>query len=234
MRNLVEISTFTTPVSVPENGDAVAAETRDPSLQALTNRTLYLKNTVEALDSTVDGRLDALEDRFEPSSGVVLLPAPVAIITYLGAQSAEREDPTQWLPLDNAYGWLSQDVTARLRFDFTRLRTSSRILKVSALVAPGASRATTGDRMQFELARTTLGTYPGGPVLTRTVLGSTTDNGTNALQWVVFDFSGSPLNTFQQGIWGMKITTGVDSDTGGFPDAIYGIRLDYDATSHDV
>lgn len=46
-RDISETSAFTAPISVPVNGEPVAAETRDPAFQGLTNRTKYLKDYVE-------------------------------------------------------------------------------------------------------------------------------------------------------------------------------------------
>lgn len=68
-RNIVDVSAFTDPVTVPVNGEAVAAETRDASFQALSNRTRFLTDARASHDTRIaaveawnaGARLDAIE-----------------------------------------------------------------------------------------------------------------------------------------------------------------------------
>src|SRR5690349_5039322 len=53
-RNIVEVDTFTSTVTVPEDGDTRNVASIDPAWQALTNRTLHLKGRVEDVEDEVD------------------------------------------------------------------------------------------------------------------------------------------------------------------------------------
>lgn len=46
-RNLVEVSAFTTPITVPENGEPAQRETEDSPLQALADRTTFLHDVAK-------------------------------------------------------------------------------------------------------------------------------------------------------------------------------------------
>ena len=46
--NLTDVSTFTSPVAVPADGDARNAASVETPFQSLSNRTKYLKDTIEA------------------------------------------------------------------------------------------------------------------------------------------------------------------------------------------
>jgi hypothetical protein len=50
MRNIVDVSAFTDPITLPENGEPVAAEVRDASFQGLANRTRNLKDRADGVD----------------------------------------------------------------------------------------------------------------------------------------------------------------------------------------
>lgn len=88
MRNLVEVSVFSDPVSVMENGDALIAENLDPTHQALANRTRHLYDQTTALEPRVstlegynaDARLSDLEGRVSGDEWVYPAAKPRSIL----------------------------------------------------------------------------------------------------------------------------------------------------------
>lgn len=94
-RDLAEVSVFTSPITVPENGEPARRETSDAPTQALANRTKFLDDArishdgritaVEAWDA--DNRLDDIEPRIVSDEWTYPTPKARTLIFGLGFPS---------------------------------------------------------------------------------------------------------------------------------------------------
>lgn len=232
-RNLVEVSTFTTPVTVPENGEPARRETEDPPLQALANRTKFLDDARAAHDGRIttlegydaDNRLDALEARFD-GSGRVLLPAPIVVEKYLGLPDALAI--SGWTTTDS-FEWVSNangaEMVWEIRPHFSPLAVLSQI---GVLLDPGAARApggsyTIGDTMQIALRKSVHTFTAGTPTRTVSTHDTDEDDGTTNLQWAWFNVTGGPTIGSAHS-WQVRVKSSIaDSDTS--PDKVYGLYV---------
>lgn len=211
MRDITEVSAFTTPITVPENGDPVAAETRDPALQALANRTKYLDDARVAHDGRIatlegydaDARLDTLEARFD-GFGRVVLPAQVQYSKYLGPGSASPVVSATLIY--TGHEWLAGDPGDVVTWDLTpELDRSASIVYVRALVKPGAVPGA-GTRITAELLRETYGISFSTPARTSVSVSSQAADTTSNLQWVLIDLSGAPVAVSGGQVWKLLVT----------------------------
>jgi len=139
-RNLTEAATFDTPITVPENGEPVVREAADPPLQALANRTKYLK-----------------ESLFDASTGEVILrdaagdPVVASGVRWFTVQEAFLDNENLWTHSVDARVTKPTADNELLRWGISSaLSRHASITRVHVGLRPGAARSP-GDRMEVAL-----------------------------------------------------------------------------------
>lgn len=193
-KDLVDVDAFTSPITVPVDGDPRNALSVEVPFQALADRTRH-----------VFSRFDG--------NGEIDLPAPLSWIGYVGAGALQLEtlNNADFLPARGAL-----DVRRNFGlawWDLSRLPRHASIVRVRVLLNPGVARAGT-NRMKVELQRDNYGVSFAKPIsVTTTVVGSVFDDGTTDLQWVTIDLSGSPVAVSAGAQWSLEVAAGNDAAT---------------------
>lgn len=196
MRNLVEVSTFTTPIPVPENGEPVAAEQRDPSLQAFANRTKYLKDHVDPIEARI------VVDEWT-------YPAPKArTIVFVGAEvfSAGADGTAGWRLSGSIL--VSRVDDAQLYFPL-RLPHGATLTRVRAMVKPGAARSGGPPSMLVTMSVRDFSVDFGAPGAgSSNILATDSDDGTT--NWQLLDSGVLAVSIASQTGYGVQIQGGDD------------------------
>lgn len=221
-RNLIETSTFTATITVPENGDPVTAENRDPSLQALANRTAYLKAERDRMAPYIGGDTGAGEWAYPSARARTLRFSAGAFET---AKPPSPTDPGAWELYDPVLDAVVTDkassaVQSVKALNLNRLLAlGTTITGFRVLVAPGAARVS--NRMSAELLRTSgrafTGTEAAGSV---TGVGSNSDDGTSDVQSI--SVSGLSIVVDSRGLT-LRVMSGTGDTT---EDVFYGAEVD--------
>lgn len=213
MRNLTEVSTYTANVQVPENGDVVAAETRDPAFQALANRTKFLNDARVAHDA----RITAVEGRLSSPSFISPLDFPALAKSESLWHLDIGTSGVRALTTKTSAG----DRPSRGAALVHRVPLNAQITAVRALVLPGTARATVGNRIELHLERYTGVSFGGTPNPgTRVTEASGTDDGNATLQ--VIALTGLALAMDRTIVLRLRSGTG-DTDN----DLFYGVEVDW-------
>jgi hypothetical protein len=157
--NLTETATFTTNVSVPDAADARTAASVETPLQALANRTKYLR----------DGLL--------PGS-------PATVVRWIGTGYQSSADAAGnnpgWLHLNSDPGIALSIGSARAKrlisFDHA-LPNGCTITQVRVRVDPSTAQATAGNRMSAQV-------FVNDSTGTQASSTEVTDSGSSAAQWI--------------------------------------------------
>jgi hypothetical protein len=113
---LTETSAFDATVEAPDDGDAAAVTSVNTGLQALTNRSKYLKDAADAADAAalaLDARLDVIEP-FVPGTGLKAKTAGNGSDLLVGYRGRTAFTPTiafasvNNITINTANGWFSR------------------------------------------------------------------------------------------------------------------------------
>lgn len=230
MRNLIEVSAFTAPVVVPENGEPVAAEQRDPAAQAFANRTRYLK------DAT-----DVLQNRFD-AQGRVVFPSAIQVTKHLGSTKATPNTASGVAAWERGGGydpdflmamippqWESRTNRGRLHWDLTDALGAAaiEIVELRAVVQPGAARATATDRMRLHFFSSE---FDGG-AWGSTLIDEETSDATASEQEIVLTLA-APMIIDTGKIYTIEVQGGVDAASSA--DRAMRATVVYNAIGHAI
>ncbi len=166
MKNLTASSTFTAPVTCPEDGvDLVEGATVEAALQALTNRTEHLKdNKTTGPGSATDNAIA----RFDGTTGKLVQDSGLKVSD--GAEFVYTTPPTRTVILspaaahvgDSANAWVRTNASATLKSDDMilawdlsgRLPSGALITSLEIAVTPGTPRGP-ANRMVLRLVTVT-------------------------------------------------------------------------------
>ncbi len=201
-RNLTEAFAFTTPVTVPLNGEPADRSTEDVALQALTNRTKYIGDRIVSDEWTY------------PTVKTRKIWIPATKLQIRG---------TDWVPgvpsaasgaNDGlAYAHMTEDVPE-----------GSTIQAVRVLLQPGASRGA-GDRM---LVRADAVTRNGSSApSTSVVINDVEDAGGTSVQFVPTGNLGSPYGPLAKATMTLEIKIQAGNTGASQLDVIYGIEVEF-------
>lgn len=192
-QNITDASTWTTPIVMPADTDPADLAYIETAVQGLANRTTYLKAERDRMAPYIGGAAGTDEWEYEtPKTRVVMLSLASGFIYTANTSSsgANTVDP-HWA--------LITYEEMRSRRDFGNiifplnpvLVQGCDILRVRAVVDPGTSRATAGNRMKVTLKKTTVDLSTPGVGTTADMTSGWRDDGTGNLQVISSGASGA-------------------------------------------
>jgi hypothetical protein len=215
--NIIDVSTFTDPVTAPAGGDVRnAASVVDP-VQKLANRTRWLKN-----------RIDGIAPQTGPNEGEIVYPTPIAGRTRVWGHGSFLPDaPANWdRTIAGAGGGLAYAPTADAaagHFCIDGLPAGCTVTRVDVLIGTSSTRTGT-NRWRALLYVAALGFSV--PTATLTQIGTTLDDGGGATGLDVISFTGltQSIDTSQD------LVVAIIGPTGSIPsvdDKLYGVRVTF-------